>query len=295
MQIQNGLIVSIAIGNYHLHPQDPEISGHLTNLPVGADVENLRKLSDFLNFSFLTVENKLSWTKNEVMNFVEKEVAAKFFDQRGNARFDGLILAISSHGLHDSIITSDYKVIQRTDIHRCISERYPQIRVIPRIFLFDACDGTRDRQSTCQMERVDSQSVDDIDVAEALKGDDESDHSDGDTFGSPTTSVSMIDDVRVTSQWTTTTKNPDYNLVVVHGSNDGFVSKMQDTEVGSYLTYFFAKAVRTRIEMNERKGLSELLTDVQNVLHDAGKQLIRKEFFNDTEYLRIEINQNDDE
>ena len=52
MQMKNGLIVSIAIGKYYVYPQDPEVSGLLPNLPVGADVENLRKLSDFLNFSF---------------------------------------------------------------------------------------------------------------------------------------------------------------------------------------------------------------------------------------------------
>ena len=214
------------------------------------------------------MEGKLSWTKDEVTSFVEKQVAATFFDKRGNPRFDGLIFAISSHGLGDCIISSDYKMIKRTDIHRRISEKYPQIRTFPRIFLFDACDGTRDRHSTSKMNTVE--------MDEAMKGGD-----------------SLVFALQMETEWTpygwtSRTKNPDYNLVVVHGSNDGFVSKMQDSEVGSYLTYFFAKAVRQRIERKQRKGLSELLTDVQNVLHDGGKQLIRKEFFNNTEYLRIE-------
>ena len=85
--------------------------------------------------------------------------------------------------------------------------------------------------------------------------------------------------------------NATYNSVVVHGANDGFASLMQTTSVGSYLTYYFVNAVQKRIQRQERKGLEELLTDIQNALHDSGKQLIRKEFFNNTATLRIEKNQ----
>ena len=271
MKIKNGLIVSIGIGKYGPRPQNAEFPGFCANLPVQADVENLRTLSEFLYFPFLTMKGKLSWTRDEVFEFLETEITAKFFDDKGEPRHDGLIVAISSHGVGNNIISSEYELINRTEIHRCISEKHPQIREIPRIFLFDACDGTRDRKATLKIQQIGSDSDNGPVAVEALK---------------PGSGV--MEALEVETEWTSKTKNPDYNMVVVHGANDGFVSKMQENEVGSYLTYFFAKAVRMRIERKERKGLSELLTDVQNVLHDAGKQLIRKEFFNNTEYLRIE-------
>ena len=277
LQIKNGLIVSIGIGEYGPKPQDAEVEGKLKNLAVASDVENMRKLSEFLNYSFLTVENQLSWTKDEVMEYLEKDVGAKFFDDSGNAKYDGLIVSVSSHGLHHCIISSDWKMIDRTDIHRCISEIYPQIRDIPRIFLFDACAGERDRRATLEMVQVDSQSLDSIEAMESTKDG-------GGAAGTSSRSPRI--------SWTSKTKNPDYNLVAIHGSTDGYVSKMQETEVGSYLTYFFVKAVKMNIERQQKKGLTEILTDVQNALHDAGKQMIKFNCFNYTGNLRIEKNQN---
>ena len=263
LQIRNGLIVSIAIGEYGNMPRKRDVRGTLTNLPVGSDVQNLRSLADFLNFSFLTVPGKMSWTKDEVTDFVKHDIPRAFFDENGDARFDGLIVSISSHGLGNNVISSDYKKVSRTMIHRIISDRYPEIREIPRIFMFDACDGARERKATAELTNEEGVNK----------------------KGSLARQQSRTD-----TEWTAETKNPDYNTVVVHGANDGFVSLMKTNHVGSYLTYFFVKAVKQRIQRQERKGLEQLLTDIQNALHDSGKQLIRKEFFNNTATLRIEKN-----
>ena len=264
LQIRNGLIVSIAIGEYDSYPVRPQVGGTLINLPVGSDVVNLRSLAEFLNFSFLTVPDKFSWTKDEILEFVKHDIPRAFFDENGDARFDGLIFSISSHGMGNNVISSDYKKVSRTMIHRLISDRYPEIREIPRIFMFDACDGAKERKKP-----------------------EEKQNSEGVTKGSSSLSRQQS---RKEAEWTAETKNPDYNSVVVHGANDGFVSLMKTNHVGSYLTYFFVKAVKQRIKRQERKGLEELLTDIQNALHDSGKQLIRKEFFNNTATLRIEKN-----
>merc|ERR1712130_335890 len=50
--------------------------------------------------------------------------------------FDGLILIISSHGIPDYIVTSDYKLYSRLAIQRTFSF-YPILRTIPRFILFD--------------------------------------------------------------------------------------------------------------------------------------------------------------
>ena len=72
--MKNGLIVSIGIGEYGPRPHEAEVPGFFVNLPVGRDVENLRIFADFLNYSFLTAKNKLFWTKDEVMEFLEETV-----------------------------------------------------------------------------------------------------------------------------------------------------------------------------------------------------------------------------
>merc|ERR1712003_280157 len=46
------------------------------------------------------------------------------------------------------IVTSDYMLIEKTIIHRLISSDYPEIREIPRIFIFDCCDGTGNQELT---------------------------------------------------------------------------------------------------------------------------------------------------
>ena len=277
MQMKNGLIVSIAIGEYMAQPENAEITGFLNNLPVQSDVENLNNFADFLNYQFLTVDNKYSWTKDEVMNFLENDVCDQFFDDDGNVRFDGLIVSISSHGIDGCILSSDYKKVDRTRIHRCISEKYPELREIPRIFLFDACDGTRDRRDSESFEN--EEKVDSAKNTEETKDDEE------------TSTVEALQVESRDTEWSSKYKNPDYNLVTVNGSNDDYVSKIQHSTVGSYLTYFFTKAVRLNIEMKQRKGLGAILKDIQNLLHDEGKQLIKKTFFNETETLRIEKKQ----
>merc|ERR1712173_409340 len=71
--------------------------------------------------------------------------------------------------------------------------------------------------------------------------------------------------------WTTNNKNPDYNLVRVDAANDGFVAKMS-SNFGSYVVYAISKAIRHNVEKQGGKGFAEVLEDVQNALHDKGKQ-----------------------
>ena len=288
--MKNGLIVSIAIGEYETDPENPDIAGSLSKLPVEADVENLRKFAEFLNYQFLTVDNKYSWTEEEVMDFLRNDVCTQLLDNGGNVQFDGLMVCISSHGLHDCVLSSDYKKMSRTRIHRCISENYPELREIPRIFLFDACDGTRDRRAIPEIQIVDSQSFGDGEERETRKNAEETKEDEDDMPVVKALELESRD-----TEWSAKYKNPDYNLVAVHGANEDFVSKMQETSVGSYLTYFLTKAVRLNIEHKQRKGLAAILKDVQNLLHDEGKQLIRMEFFNETQNLRIERKQSDTE
>ena len=52
---------------------------------------------------------------------------------------------ISCHGFDNDILTSDYKRLSKTDIHRIFSRNKPLNRELPRIFIFDCCSGDAER------------------------------------------------------------------------------------------------------------------------------------------------------
>ena len=54
-------------------------------------------------------------------------------------------MIISCHGLKNRIITSDYEKIEKLAIHRIFSINHKLNRTIPRIFVYDCCDGMEQR------------------------------------------------------------------------------------------------------------------------------------------------------
>jgi len=205
------------------------------------------------------------------------------FDEDGTIKFDGLIVCVSCHGVKDSIITSDIKTIAKTVIHRTLSLKYPKLREIPRIFLFDCCSGSDIRRPTIEMDDEPSQEIE-MTVAKSPT------NMDGplvkeDQFRKGTD----LDDLQNVNSWTSSTKNPDYNMVAVHAANSGFAAQMSDYK-GSYLVYSLVKAIKLNIEKRTRKTLAELLEDVQNLLHDLGRQQTVNIFNNHTRTLVFKKN-----
>ena len=92
---------------------------------------------------------------------------------------------------------------------------------------------------------------------------------------------------------TAETKNPDYNLVVIHAANSGYMAKMREDKIGSYLSYLFMQRVQRNIVEHQGKGLAEIMEDIQNVLHDNGRQQTVNVFNNNTRNMMIEMNSND--
>merc|ERR1719361_2438944 len=80
-----------------------------------------------------------------------------------------------------------------------------------------------------------------------------------------------LGDTQQRKEWTTSTKNPDYNLVQIHAANNGFMAKA-NPQIGSYLVYFFCVAVKRNIQRKQGKVLSDLMAEIQNTLHNKGKQ-----------------------
>merc|ERR1719361_1310411 len=90
----------------------------------------------------LTAPNgiKMRWTKREIDDLLEQKS-----DELTNniADYDGLVVIFSGHGKDDSIITSDGQLISKQHIYQyfTFSRKKIAVRSIPRLFIFDCCDG----------------------------------------------------------------------------------------------------------------------------------------------------------
>eukprot|EP01084_Bolivina_argentea_P082670 149671_1 len=144
--INKPLVVIIGIGDYETDKNkqiDNDITGDFTSFPVEKDVYNLRELFTFLGYPSDTIlpteddkhYNNKYWNEQELIKFLEK--AGKELvsvNKDGELIYDALICAVSSHGIENHIITSDYNKVHKTAVHRIFSVKYRKSREIPRIF-----------------------------------------------------------------------------------------------------------------------------------------------------------------
>merc|ERR1712141_379645 len=101
-----------------------------------------------MGYKFMSNDDKLYWTKQELTTFLRRDVVNELLGADDEVKYDGLIVCVSCHGVKDHIVTSDYKLIEKVVIHLLLSTDHPKIREIPRIFIFDSCDGSGDREYT---------------------------------------------------------------------------------------------------------------------------------------------------
>ena len=297
------MVISIAIQFYHQTPENPEIDGHFPTLNgIRMDIENTTKLFGknkfglyydiFPDYSDQNIDTyTAAWTESQLIEFLKEkadELEYTLRDPSVEDPYDGLLVIISCHGIRDYIITSDYKKINKTAIHRIFSGKKPLSRKIPRMFIFDCCSGHREREARARRSRLMSQSQGksrtedkfavipgDLDFASRLRED----------------SSKNVEVVHITRDetlvWASQEKNPDFKLVVIHAANDGFQSKM-NTVSGSYVIGAFVKGLRENVFKNgNKKFLHEILCDIQEDLHDLGKQLMVKTFNNKTEWIKF--------
>eukprot|EP01084_Bolivina_argentea_P166897 289725_1 len=195
-----------------------------------------------------------------------------------------------------TIITSDYKIIEKTVIHRIIS-KHPQVRNIPRIFIFDSCSGVSQREIISQTTTSMDENDESDDIIESngvtleltclndIKPCDKGPIKTEETNLSKMVSLTEISNG---NEWTSDTKNPDYKLVIINAANIGFKAGC-NTEFGSHLIYEFTLKIKRNILYNEKKSLATILDEIQNKLHDSGQQ-ITKTFNNNTRHLKLIVN-----
>ena len=73
-------------------------------------------------------------------------------------------------------------------------------------------------------------------------------------------------------------------------ANEGFQSKMR-VDTGSYVISNFIQGLKDNIySKSNDKFLMDILEEIQEELHDQGKQLMVKTFNNKTEYIKFGAN-----
>merc|ERR1719242_881279 len=137
------MVIMVAIGEY----DDPEATPNLTAY-LQHDVKNVVQLfGDRLNYEVhpsydLNDGNsiKMQWTKIEIEQLLSQK-SNKLTNNIDD--YDGLVVVFSGHGEDDNIITSDGQLISEQHIYQyfTISSDNVAVRSIPRLFVFDCCDG----------------------------------------------------------------------------------------------------------------------------------------------------------
>lgn len=202
-------------------------------------------------------------------------------------RYDGLIVCVSCHGLKNTIITSDFKEIEKDALHRLVSLAYPQIRDIIRVFVVDACNGLSERRATIHQSWKFSPNLNTTVLSitkevgpgnplYTLRRRRRSRHVDASEDDTLIENEEKKSDI--VQKWTTSTKNPDYNLAVICSANSGFMAKSSGAH-GSYYIHHFIKRVREGINggnSNRRRhdrSLSDIHEEIEMMLHWQGSQL----------------------
>merc|ERR1719242_953733 len=201
---------------------------------------------------------KVRWTKVEIENLLEQksqELTHNIDD------YDGLVVVFSGHGKDDSIITSDGKLISKQHIyqHFTFSRHKVAVRSIPRLFVFDCCDGQYAPDQFCES------------IVQ----------SNGSQTGMKPDIVSQGGNdnhlkVEWKGPWPDKEHNPDHNLVVIHAANRGFQA-FSKKGFGSYLIYFLMKSLTNSLNQKCRlrccgpRYLGEIVNEIQSVLEDADR------------------------
>ena len=286
MIISNPMVVLIAIGECNKLCADSELNEViLDNLDVDVDIDNL--LSTFNNHYNYDIYpqcidrlKNFEWKQDELIDFLKERAEELEENLNDYLCYDGLIVIISCHGSPNNIISSDYKLIEKVAIHRIFSVNHPLSRTIPRIFIYDCCDGEEERirsrtsspsiLSSNDAEYSSIPTTDSYDTGKAGKG-----------YNLKNVTSSSG------SSWTENEVNPDFRLCTIFGANPGFQSKMNSKQ-GSYLIYGLTK----KLIKNENIFLGEIFDDIQDELHSKGKQQIINVFNNNTRFIKLNTNQN---
>eukprot|EP01083_Nonionella_stella_P310344 1102283_1 len=319
--IRNAMVIFIGIAEYEYEPSHPEVDGYCANLDgIDVDEQNVNHFfGTTLNYNIVSkhVQTKCAWKLEELRNFLE-ENAEELHSNVGTI-YDGLVVILSSHGIKDYVVTSDYKKIAKTEIHRIFTVNKPQNRTIPRVFLFDCCDGPNVKQvgiirgdkdddaaakgaDTMQSvaELVEPNQTTDCDDDAMVDIDLDKTHARVSTKGHALeenpefvlqASVPSVEDE---GPWLENEMSLDFRLVTIYAANEGFQSIL-NSKKGSYAIMKFIHKMAKNVENGNKKWLFEICDEIQSELHSHGKQHTVSKFNDGMRYLKFKRNSNNNE
>eukprot|EP01083_Nonionella_stella_P041336 112061_1 len=289
MVVHNAMVIPIVIGKYDAAPQTPDSPLENICLPdlegIEKDVQNLCCLfgPNHLNYTVYPeydMKNpKIHWTEQEIVDVLNTQ-AKQLNDEIEH--FDALIVAVSGHGMDNNICTSDYKLIDTVYIHRVFSAHYPTTRDIPRIFLFDCCDGSNEQRSRTIAASDDVSKYVQVPTEEHPG------------VQKPTSQGKQVTAGDLEITWGSNEQNPDHMLVEVHAANKGFQSKLSRIR-GSLMLYSFVAKTLADLDQNGDKCIYEVFDDIQHELAQPqqGKQQIVATYHDKTRYVKFKKNDKD--
>ncbi len=154
MVINNAMVLCVGIGRYDENPKKADAllqNSSVNDLELEQDIDNLYGLfgSDCLNYAIHPKAKRVEWTLKQLIRFLSEQAKKLHQNLTDDAidskqKFDGLFVAVSSHGFDNAIITSDYKLIDKDAIHRIFSRNYPMSRsvlfsIFFSVFIFHSC------------------------------------------------------------------------------------------------------------------------------------------------------------
>ena len=188
---------------------------------IEVDLENMSRLFRALRFRVFGDETKLRWTEQELLRFLADAASEACDDE-----YDGLLVLVSSQGLKEHVVTSNLKAISKAAIHRLFSVQCPELRLKPRLFVFDQCLLPLTRQLATQVKLA-------------------------------------VDTAGVTADGTPHYEAPDVNhrLIEVHAESQSASAKMNEID-GSFLLHQIGSAIIANAALEKRQSLRQLLEGV---------------------------------
>eukprot|EP01083_Nonionella_stella_P124761 376927_1 len=279
--IKNAMVILLAIGEYDENPTDPDqgLENGLTNLDVDLDIRNLLKLfgPNHLNYTIYPQYDmvKIHWTEDEIVSLLKERAA---YLEKHLKKFDGLIVVISGHGFAGNICTSDCKWIEKIAIHRTFSQNHPLLRDLPRVFMFDCCDGKWDYSKGITPPRKprNDKPRDQGLATQDRKGSDQG------------KGYALLDVEEETKEpWTKDQKNPDHRLVEINAANRGFQSKLKRDE-GSYMLSEFVQRTISNLNKGQHEFVYKVFDEIQQELAvNKRKQQITTVYNDRTRYIKL--------
>eukprot|EP01083_Nonionella_stella_P219633 786576_1 len=289
--VKNPMVILIAIGDYDHNAANraAELRDcHLRDLPVDKDVDNLIALFgvNTLNYKIYpqykdSDKPKTQWTLSEILHLLN----TKARELNANSEYDGLFVAVSSHGIEGGYIcTSDYKLLSKLAVHRLFTTNYAKVREIPRVFLFDCCEGNEQRDGFFEEEDVKSKDKEEQDDARKLDVEEVIDKE-----MNQMTCFKESDIERGDVVWGVNTRSVDYRLVTINAANPGYQSKL-NIKIGSYMICGFIDRMCQDLGANNGENarfIAEIMDEVQQELEQKGKQHIVATYRDFTRFIRF--------